>query len=243
MSWKILSFLIVLPSVIIFNLDFSSDTTGGFELKGGAVRTTVSEDEPSVDSWRRYIVRFRGYKKADEHKVYLQKNLRSDGWRWIDRKNPSSAFPTDFALVSIDDQLVPGLIDDLEKLGFVKDVFVESRYSRGLLVEKEDVGAKEMKRPGKIFTSMSFDDGSYGNSTFTWNRKLMIQVLARRCSANQRKLGYYCFFVWLCLTFVVEMFFSINPTFSKRVVIEIFVYPPPGKNQVIILGANAYTLH
>ncbi|CAN6456446.1 unnamed protein product [Victoria cruziana] len=175
MSWKILSFLIVLPSVIIFNLDFSSDTTGGFELKGGAVRTTVSEDEPSVDSWRRYIVRFRGYKKADEHKVYLQKNLRSDGWRWIDRKNPSSAFPTDFALVSIDDQLVPGLIDDLEKLGFVKDVFVESRYSRGLLVEKEDVGAKEMKRPGKIFTSMSFDDGSYGNSTFTWNRKLMIQ--------------------------------------------------------------------
>ncbi|XP_031484955.1 subtilisin-like protease SBT6.1 [Nymphaea colorata] len=173
-SWKVLPVFIALLSVIIFNLDSSSDPKGGFQSKDGAVHTPVPDDEPSVDSWRRYIVRFRGYKKADEHKFYLQQNLRSDGWRWIERKNPASAFPTDFALVSIDDQLVPGLVDDFGKLGFVKDVFAESRYSRGLL-EKESVDAKEMKKPGKIFTSMSFDDGGYSNSTFTWNRKLMIQ--------------------------------------------------------------------
>lgn len=50
-----------------------------------------------------FIVRFRDYKMASDHKQALQENLpKRQHWKFIDRNNPAAKFPTDFALVEID---------------------------------------------------------------------------------------------------------------------------------------------
>lgn len=78
------------------------------------------------------------------------------------------------------------------KLERVKDVAVDLSYSRGLLGDGGGKGdgfefgkVEQKKRPGKIFTSMSFEDGGeyagIGNSTITWKRNLLMQVLWFLC--------------------------------------------------------------
>ena len=50
-----------------------------------------------------FIIRFRDYKMASDHKQALESHLaRSQHWKFIDRNNPAARFPTDFALVEID---------------------------------------------------------------------------------------------------------------------------------------------
>ena len=50
-----------------------------------------------------FIVRFRDYKMASDHKQALENHLaKIQHWRFIDRNNPAARFPTDFALVEID---------------------------------------------------------------------------------------------------------------------------------------------
>ncbi|XXG55876.1 hypothetical protein AAC387_Pa03g3436 [Persea americana] len=130
-----------------------------------------------------HIVRFVDYRLAQDHRIYLESNLGSAGWTWIERRNPAASFPTDFGLVTIEGSFP---IEAFEKLERVKDVAIDFSYSRGLLVdemkqgdgfgsEKEEV----KKRPGKIFTSMSFEDGGVyaeiGNSTISWRRNLLMQ--------------------------------------------------------------------
>lgn len=139
---------------------------------------TVTLENPR----RNHIVRFFDYLLAEDHRIYLVSNLGSDGWTWIERRNPAAAFPTDFALVSIDG-LFP--IEAFEKLERVKDVSIDSSFSRSLFIDGDEKGDSfsfrdaVKKRPGKIFTSMSFEDGGIyteiSNSTISWRRKLSMQ--------------------------------------------------------------------
>lgn len=49
-----------------------------------------------------FIVRFRDYKMAREHKQALANGLGVGHWKYVDRENAAAKFPTDFALVEID---------------------------------------------------------------------------------------------------------------------------------------------
>lgn len=74
------------------------------------------------------------------------------------------------------------LIEEIEKLESVKDVNLDFSYKRELLGGFED----GKKRPGKIFTSMSFNEGEYyaattSNSTINWGRHLLTQVRPYFC--------------------------------------------------------------
>lgn len=154
---------------------------------------TLTLTSNSTISTRNYIVRFVEYKKSQDHRDYLARNLGFEDWKWIERRNPAAKFPTDFGLVSIndeDDDKRKVLIEELEKLELVKDVYVDMSYERGLLGKlksRERMGAfvDGRKRPGKIFTSMSFGDGesfvaaaTTANSRINWSRSLLSQVLS-----------------------------------------------------------------
>lgn len=76
------------------------------------------------------------------------------------------------------------MIDEIGRLERVKDVHADWSYSRSLFVHEE--GNKdgrffcEKKRPGKIFTPMSFEDGegsyaSQANSSISWKRKILME--------------------------------------------------------------------
>ncbi|XVE98166.1 hypothetical protein REPUB_Repub03eG0082400 [Reevesia pubescens] len=125
-----------------------------------------------------YIIRFTDYKPASDHRSYLESSLRSDGWEWIERNNPAAKFPTDFGLVSIKDSVKEAVIEEIERLRLVKDVNFDLSYNRGLLGGAFE---NEQKRPGKIFTSMSFSeekhvhDSGLSNSSINWSRHLLMQ--------------------------------------------------------------------
>lgn len=53
----------------------------------------------------RLIVRFKTYKSADNHKADLSAALAQAGgaWKWVDRQNAASLYPTDFALLEVAD--------------------------------------------------------------------------------------------------------------------------------------------
>ena len=53
----------------------------------------------------RLIVRFNTYNTAENHKADLTAALaQADGaWKWIDRQNAASLYPTDFALLEVAD--------------------------------------------------------------------------------------------------------------------------------------------
>lgn len=74
------------------------------------------------------------------------------------------------------------LIDEIERLRFVKDVNVDVSYNRGLLGAGGGAFENGRKRPGKIFTSMSFSEEKHChnsglcNSSINWNRHLLSQV-------------------------------------------------------------------
>ncbi|MFS7982475.1 putative site-1 protease [Helianthus anomalus] len=128
-----------------------------------------------------YIVRFTNYKHAHHHKKYLEHHTKkkfnaSSNWEWIDRNNAASRFPTDFGVVSVDDEAVNSVVEEFQRLEMVKDVTIDSSYQlRNLLGGNEKVFERigafsdAKKRPGKIFTSMSFED----NQTVEWRRELL----------------------------------------------------------------------
>lgn len=99
------------------------------------------------------------------------------------RKNPASKFPTDFGVVSVNEL---GVIEEIKKLGLVKYVSLDMSYKRGLMKHRNDkVGSfvDGNKRPGKIFTRMSFcdaeeqeDDFVKRNDSIKLGRELLIQV-------------------------------------------------------------------
>lgn len=78
------------------------------------------------------------------------------------------------------------LIEEIEELELVKDVNVDASHVRGLLTEDGGrVGAfvDGKKRPGKIFTSMSFKEGggehytAITNASNRWGRHLSMEVI------------------------------------------------------------------
>lgn len=121
---------------------------------------------------------------AEEHRAYLVHNLRLfQDWRWIERKNPASSFPTDFGVLEIGDRRGSEMIEEIESLERVKDVFVDSSYLRSLFSEGRGKGDSFdlNKRPGKLFTSMSFkEEGKQSrspvvNGSLRLERKLLME--------------------------------------------------------------------
>ncbi|XWS69891.1 hypothetical protein CRYUN_Cryun03dG0002600 [Craigia yunnanensis] len=140
---------------------------------------TLTRNRTQTQTTRKnYIIRFTDYKPASVHRSYLESSRRSDGWEWIERRNPAAKFPTDFGLLSIKDSVKKAMIEEIERLRLVKDVNVDLSYNRGLLGGAFD---NEQKRPGKIFTSMSFSeakhcyDSGLSNTSSNWSRRLLMQ--------------------------------------------------------------------
>ncbi|CAI0390007.1 unnamed protein product [Linum tenue] len=126
-----------------------------------------------------YIVRFKEYRKAEDHRRYLESELGlGGGWEWIERRNPAMKFATDFGLVAVEATVVERVVAEIEKLEMVKDVNVDVSYKRELLGVSDG-----RKRPGKIFTSMSFSEeeeprhavAETSNSSIHWGRELLAQ--------------------------------------------------------------------
>nr|GMD64086.1 subtilisin-like protease SBT6.1 [Ipomoea batatas] len=158
---------------------FGPDTTEGFYHN-----QLVQKQQSSP---RNYIIRFTRYLKSEYHRTYLQDNVKLVGWEWIERKNPASQFPTDFALVAIEESMTELLIEKFTNLKLVKDASLDLSYQRGVLGKKNDrIGAffDGKKRPGKIFTAMSFSEGernivsNTSNMEISWNRELLMQAKA-----------------------------------------------------------------
>lgn len=109
------------------------------------------------------------------------------------------------------------LIEEIERLNLVKDVNVDLSYKRALLGGAFQDGKK---RPGKMFTSMSFNDGEYyqaatSNSTINWGRHLLMQVLFQLVLFNELKktiYGSYYFlrFFWMLSGLLENSFIFTN---------------------------------
>lgn len=130
----------------------------------------------------RHVVRFLEYRPAEEHREYLDAGLRgaalaAASWRWVERRNPAAAFPTDFAVLEIRDAHREAVVAAVRALGRVRDVHADATYSRSIL------SAADRPPPGrgKLFTAMSFEGEEGGgemvnSSSPTWRRKLLLQV-------------------------------------------------------------------
>jgi membrane-bound transcription factor site-1 protease len=194
---KRLAYAAVLPVLLLSLRILPSDSPNGVG-DGGRGRAQTLEPPAS-----RHVVRFVGYRHAEEHREYLQAGLQGAGppaesWRWVERRNPAAAFPTDFAVLEIRDAHRDAVMEAVRALGRVRDVHADAAYSRGVL---------SADRPppwrGKLFTAMSFEDGGEkevacsprGNSSSaTSRRKLLIQVpLLSSCCKHQR-FRQDCFF-------------------------------------------------
>lgn len=124
-----------------------------------------------------YIVRFSDYRPAEEHRAYLERHVEMPGWRWVERRNPAAAHPTDFGLVAVGAAVRERLVREVAGLRRVKDVWVDAKLTRGLLVGSEGSGGFAVeKRPGKMFTKMSFEENGFGNSSVNWSRRFLLQV-------------------------------------------------------------------
>jgi hypothetical protein len=131
-----------------------------------------------------YIVRFKEYRHAAEFKRALEERLAGSGrvWQWLERNNPASAFPTDFALLRIKGTGYEDMVGALRRLEFVKDVSPQMRFTRALMSEssenerrsgtgEEESNGKyegfdaegeeempEIKPPGRLRTKLSYED-------------------------------------------------------------------------------------
>ncbi|KAG8093885.1 hypothetical protein GUJ93_ZPchr0012g19812 [Zizania palustris] len=137
----------------------------------------------------KFVVRFVEYRLADEHREYLEDGLRgaaqptpAASWRWVERRNPAAAFPTDFAVLEIRDAHRAAVVEAVRALGRVRDVHADASYSRVVL------SADRPPRKGKLFTAMSFEGEDEGggdkevgcssdsnSSSASWGRKLLTQ--------------------------------------------------------------------
>uniref|UniRef100_A0A7I4FMN5 Peptidase S8/S53 domain-containing protein n=1 Tax=Physcomitrium patens TaxID=3218 RepID=A0A7I4FMN5_PHYPA len=167
------------------------DTTEGI----GLVRTVGEVNDE-------YIVRFKEYRHSSEFKLALEQKLEHNdrAWQWLERNNPASAFPTDFALLRIKRSQHEDVLEALKKLEFVKDVSPQMRFTRSLTSEKsedEHEGSEvaheqfkpkdkeeflESKPPGRLHTKLSFESGIedvvspvFSNVSLDHGRKLLLQ--------------------------------------------------------------------
>ncbi|CAD6337575.1 unnamed protein product [Miscanthus lutarioriparius] len=140
----------------------------------------------------RHVVRFLEYRRAEEHREYLDAGLRGGAaaapapaaaWRWVERRNPAATFPTDFAVLEIRDAHREAVVAAVRALGRVRDVHADATYSRSPLSAAAAADRPRPPRRGKLFTAMSFEgeeesggEGEVGNSSSaTWGRRLLLQ--------------------------------------------------------------------
>lgn len=150
------------------------------------LNSTPSVAAPENSTANNHIIRFLQYNKVHDLREYLERNVRSSGWKWVERRNPAARFPTDFALVAIEERRREFLIREFGKLELVKDVHLDLSYQRGILNLDEEGGVGAFvdgkKRPGKIFTAMSFGEEdnaappNISGAMTSWRRNLMMQV-------------------------------------------------------------------
>lgn len=150
------------------------------------LNSTPSVAAPENSTANNHIIRFLQYNKVHDLREYLERNVRSSGWIWVERRNPAARFPTDFALVAIEERRREFLIGEFGKLELVKDVHLDLSYQRGILNLDEEGGVDAFvdgkKRPGKIFTAMSFGEEdnaappNISGAMTSWRRNLMMQV-------------------------------------------------------------------
>ncbi|CAA0403707.1 unnamed protein product [Arabidopsis thaliana] len=167
--------IVVFLSVSLFWLRPSTYHPQQQNLNPENVTRLESENETRTN----YIIRFKQYKPAKDHRIYLESKVRSGGWGWIERINPATKYPTDFGVLWIEESGKEAVVGEIERLEMVKDVNVEFKYQRVLLGGSFPDGKK---RPGKIFTSMSFEEGTESspmadtsNTTLNWSRHLLAQ--------------------------------------------------------------------
>jgi hypothetical protein len=70
-----------------------------------------------------YIVHFRHYAHAAQHRQALQRHLGAEsraGWRWVARNNRAAALPTDFALLALQPAAAAAIKASLASLEGVK---------------------------------------------------------------------------------------------------------------------------
>ncbi|KAL6984798.1 Membrane-bound transcription factor site-1 protease [Sarracenia purpurea var. burkii] len=200
-----LSLLVVIVSISILHFKpsidqtrFSSSPNQTLNLKSaieGSESHAPTDQQEHQITYRNYIVSFLKYKSAEDHRTYLDENVKLGGWKWVERRNPAAKFATDFGVVAIEESARAVLIEEFEKLELVKDVSADLSYQRSLLGKKtkrfRKVGAfvDGKKRPGKIFTAMSFQEGendasatatatataATSNTTISWRRQLLMQ--------------------------------------------------------------------
>ncbi|KAL3144492.1 hypothetical protein ABBQ32_004231 [Trebouxia sp. C0010 RCD-2024] len=122
----------------------------------------------------RLIVRFQSYKAAEDHKADLAAALAQAGgaWKWIDRHNAASLYPTDFALLEVADAVLDSIKSLLSSWPGVKDVHPEQQVRRSLTwdtdstiqAKAQDQAASDtewvQKRPGRFLTRPSFPESS-----------------------------------------------------------------------------------
>lgn len=97
----------------------------------------------------RFIVRLHGYKPSHQHRQTLTGALGPEGqrWRWVDRHNAASAFPTDFALLEIADSELPA----------ARRTLLASAAVRGVSADKHYQGSREWVPQGPL--KSAFVDG------------------------------------------------------------------------------------
>lgn len=174
---KRLAYAAILPVLLLSLRILPSDSPNGFGGGGGRAQTL---DPPAS----RFVVRFVEYRHANEHREYLEAGLRgaalpAESWRWIERRNPAAAFPTDFAVLEIRDAHRDAVVSAVRALGRVRDVHADATYKRGVLSADRLPPGR-----GKLFTAMSFEDegeevvcSPRGNSSSAaLRRKLLVQV-------------------------------------------------------------------
>jgi len=160
----------------------------------------------------RYVVRFLEYRRAAEHREYLDGGLRgaalAASWRWVERRNPAAAFPTDFAVLEIRDAHREAVVAAVRALGRVRDVHADATYSRSVL------SASDRPPPGrgKLFTAMSFEGEEEGgemanSSSGTWGRRLLLQV--HNFYAHCTNINDLCKRLFLCVEHVIILWLRI----------------------------------
>ncbi|CAN6190773.1 unnamed protein product [Urochloa humidicola] len=173
---KRLAYAALLP-VLLLTLRILSLPSGS--PNGGVGGEGQTTDPPAS----RYVVRFVEYRRAEEHRGYLDAGLggaalAAASWRWVERRNPAAAFPTDFAVLEIRDAHRGAVVAAVRALGRVRDVHADATYSRSVL-SAADQPAPPPRR-GKLFTAMSFEGEEEGgeianSSSATWKRRLLLQ--------------------------------------------------------------------
>jgi hypothetical protein len=97
------------------NNDLIATSMDSFQgTQDGTARTCFGAENAQL-SWEVvggvFIVRFKGYRMAEEHRRLLEQGAVSSApeWRWLERRNEATRFPTDFGLLSIADGAVESI--------------------------------------------------------------------------------------------------------------------------------------